>query len=135
MNIIPYSDFDGNCEEALNRYKEIFNGEVVYLQRFKDGPGMEMSEMDLERTMHAQLKIGDMVLYLSDTFPGTPLAEKSRISLNLGFTDLDEQKRVYDALCQNGTITMPLEEQFWGDVFGAVTDEFGIPWSLAASKK
>lgn len=130
MNLIPYLTFEGNCEKALKRYQEIFDGEVVYLQRFKDGPEMGISEEFLDRVMHAQLQIGEIVLYLSDNFPGTPLSADSRIGLNLALEDQAEQKRIFEALSINGKITMPLEEQFWGDTFGSLVDEFGIPWSL-----
>jgi len=135
MNLIPYLTFDGNCEQALKRYQEIFDGEIIYLQRFKDGPDMGIAEEFLNRVMHAQLQIGNIALYLSDNFPGTPLSADSRIGLNLALEDKSEQKRIFEVLSKNGKVTMPLEEQFWGDTFGSLIDEFGIPWSLNYSNQ
>ncbi|WP_206528073.1 hypothetical protein [Marinitoga sp. 38H-ov] len=37
MIIIPYLNFKGNCEEAMNFYAKVFGGEITYLMRFKDG--------------------------------------------------------------------------------------------------
>jgi len=135
MNLIPYLTFEGNCEQALKRYQEIFDGEIVYLQRFKDGPDMGIAEEFLNRVMHAQLQIGNIALYLSDNFPGTPLSADSRIGLNLALEDKSEQKRIFELLSKNGKVTMPLEKQFWGDTFGSLIDEFGIPWSLNYSNQ
>lgn len=135
MNIIPYLDFNGNCEEALHRYKEIFNGEIVYLQRFKEGPEMGIKEEHLNRIMHAQLKIDDLVLYMSDTFPESEHPAGSKISLNLSMDNLEKMKKIFDALSNKGQITMPLEKQFWGDTFGSLVDEFGIPWSMNCNEE
>ena len=130
MNIIPYMNFTGNCEEALNRYKEILKGEITYIQRYKDGPNMQVDDDYMDKILHARLKIGDLQIYFSDSFPGTPESESKRISLNLEFDNPDEIKRVFEALSRNGKIEMPLAEQFWGAIFGSLTDEFGISWSL-----
>ena len=135
MNIIPYMNFDGNCEQALKRYVEIFNGEIVYLQRYKDAPDMGISGENLELILYAQLKINDQLLYCSDIFPGTPSTKESRIYLNLTMTELDEAIRIFDALSLNGDITSAFEKQFWGDTFGSLIDEFGIPWSMNCNEE
>ena len=38
MKLFPYLGFPGNCEEALNFYKEVFNGEIVQLSRYGESP-------------------------------------------------------------------------------------------------
>ena len=43
MQLSPYLAFNGTCEEALNFYKDIFDGEIVGLMRFGDSP-MEISD-------------------------------------------------------------------------------------------
>lgn len=132
---IPYLSFAGNCEEALNRYKEVFHGEIVYLQRFKDAPDLNTSPGYEEKIMHAQLQIGDATLYLSDTFEGGTVSEGSRIALNINFDSEEEQKRVYEALQEGGVIEMELAETFWNSIYASVIDKFGIPWSLDYAKK
>ena len=127
---IPYLSFAGNCEEALKLYKDLFKGEIVYLQRFKDAPDLKISPDYEEKIMHAQLQIGDSVLYLSDTFEGGTLAKGSRVSLNINFDSAEEQRRVYDALKEGGVVEMELAETFWNSIYASVVDRFGIPWSL-----
>jgi len=35
---------------------------------------------------------------------------------------------IFPKLADGGTITMPLQETFWGSYFGMYTDRFGINW-------
>jgi PhnB protein len=132
---IPYLSFAGNCEEALNFYKEIFQGEIVYVQRFKDAPDMGGSSEYGEKIMHAQLQIQDTMLYLSDTYEGGMISQGSRIALNINFDSAEEQRRIYDALKEGGVIEMELAETFWNAIFASVIDKFGIPWSLNYAKE
>ncbi|BES65534.1 VOC family protein [Gottschalkiaceae bacterium SANA] len=131
---IPYLSFAGNCEEALNLYKDLFKGEIAYLQRFKDAPDLGTSPGYEEKIMHAQLQIGDAILYLSDTFEGGTVAEGSRVALNINFDSAEEQKRVYDVLKEGGVVEMELAETFWNSIYASVVDRFGIPWSLDYAK-
>lgn len=135
MNIIPYLDFYGNCEEALERYKSIFNGEITYIQRYSDAPNMNVPESYMDRILHARLLIGNQLFYFSDNLPGTTEIDGSRVALSIAFDSPDELKRVFHELEKNGRITMALEEQFWGALFGSLVDEFGIPWSLNCELK
>ena len=44
--------------------------------------------------------------------------------------DPEETERLFDALAENGTTQMPLQQTFWSVRFGVLTDQFGIPWTL-----
>lgn len=41
-----------------------------------------------------------------------------------------EGQKVFDALSEDGTDTMPYGDRFWDDSFGMVTDKFGISWMI-----
>lgn len=43
MKLVPYLGFSGNCEEAINFYKEVFDGEIFQLGRYGESP-METPE-------------------------------------------------------------------------------------------
>ena len=45
-------------------------------------------------------------------------------------TDPAEAERVFEALAEGGTVTMPLAPTFWAKSFGMVTDRFGAPWMV-----
>ena len=129
MDLIPYLDFYGEANEAIDFYKKVFNGEIVYIQHYSDAPDMDVKE-DMNKVLHAQFKFGDNILYIADVFSDKPKQVGSRIALTVNFDDPDEQRRVYDLLVEDGVIEMVLENQFWGSIFGSVTDKFGIPWNL-----
>jgi uncharacterized glyoxalase superfamily protein PhnB len=42
-----------------------------------------------------------------------------------------EMERLFAALSENGNVTMPLHDAFWGGRFGMLTDQFGISWMFS----
>lgn len=134
MKINAYFAFDGNCEEAMNFYKEILNGEIIFIQRYKDGP-VESSEEYKNKILHASLSFDDQVIYFSDMFEGQKVTNGNRISLNLEFGDEEKQEAFYKKLSEEGDIRMPLQDTFWGAKYGSVVDKFGIHWGLNCAKK
>jgi PhnB protein len=52
------------------------------------------------------------------------------ITLSIGFSELEEQSNVFEALKKGGEEIMPLNDTFWGARFGIVKDQFGIHWKL-----
>jgi len=41
-----------------------------------------------------------------------------------------EAERLFNALVQNATVLMPLQETFWAARFGMLVDQFGVPWMI-----
>ena len=52
----------------------------------------------------------------------------------LNCESLDETERLYGALAENGTVTIPLRDTFWGARFGMLLDQFGVSWMLNFEK-
>lgn len=87
---------------------------------------------------HAELKIGDSIIMLSDEMPGSG----SRSPQSLGgttvniFLYVNDVDSVYNQAVRAGAkAEMPVADQFWGDRYGKVTDPFGHSWSLATHKE
>jgi PhnB protein len=83
---------------------------------------------------HAELQIGDSVLMLADAFPQSTVRPPKEIGgttvgLFLYVEDVDEV--VQQAIDAGATLTMPVEDQFWGDRYGKVADPFGHEWQIA----
>ena len=79
--------------------------------------------------MHAQLESkSGFTLMASDTPPGMERTTGDNISISLSGDDEQELRGYWDKLSQGGTVTLPLEKQMWGDLFGQCTDQFGIAW-------
>ncbi len=134
MQLEPYLFFTGgNCEEALNFYKGVFNGEIEGLSRWKEMPkdagGPPVTPETQNMVMHANFKSPGVSFMASDATPGKTYGEGS-ISLSLGTGDLAEAERVFKSLAEGGSVEMPLADMFWGAKFGMLTDKYGIDWMI-----
>jgi PhnB protein len=70
-----------------------------------------------------------------DVPPGVPYAGVQGIMLALSYPTADEGRRIFAALAEGGTVTMPPGETFWAESFGMVTDRFGTPWGVNGGMK
>ena len=129
MDVITYLSFDGNCRQAMEFYRTCLGGEL-YLMPFSDPAadcpieGKEASE----RILHASLTKEARLLMASDTMPGWTLQRGNNFSVCLQCESLQEIEELFAALGENGNVTMPLQDTFWGARFGTLTDQFGIQW-------
>jgi uncharacterized glyoxalase superfamily protein PhnB len=112
-----------NAAEAIDFYARAFG--AVELFRM---PGPE------GKLMHAEVKIGDSIVMLSDEFlewgaKGAQTLGGTPVSLNLYVEDCDA---VFNRAVEAGaTVKMPLADQFWGDRYGQVVDPYGHVWAVA----
>jgi PhnB protein len=86
------------------------------------------------RIAHAEVQIGDSVVMLSDPFPQStckPPKELGGTSVGMFMYVEDVDAVVQRAVDAGATVTMPVEDQFWGDRFGKVADPFGHEWQIA----
>ncbi|MBV8811733.1 MAG: VOC family protein [Acidobacteriaceae bacterium] len=112
---------DGN--RALEFYKKAFGATVIAKM---DGPPGKIG--------HAEFKIGDSIIMLSDEMPGgtgkSPQAlGTSTVSIFLYVENVDS---VFNqAVSAGAKADMPPQDMFWGDRFGKLTDPFGHLWGVA----
>ena len=117
-----------DCKAAIEFYKNAFGAEERYRMTAPDG----------SKVVHAEISIGDSVVMLADEFPemgsNSPTSiGDTPVSVHLAVEDVDRWfSRAVDA---GATVTMPLEDMFWGDRYGRLSDPFGHSWSLATHIK
>ena len=137
MKVQAYVTFDGRCEEALDFYKKSIGAVVTGLMRWKDSQDKDMKGPPgyEEKIMNASFRIGETEL-MADDGMGEKRAEFKGMTLAIEVADDAEAKRVFTALGEGGSITMPLVKTFWTSSFGMLTDKFGVPWmvNVEASK-
>jgi PhnB protein len=83
---------------------------------------------------HAELQIGDSIVMLSDQFPQSttkPPKELGGTTTSMFLYVEDVDAVVQQAVDAGATLTMPVDNMFWGDRFGGVTDPFGHQWQIA----
>lgn len=124
-SLTPYLIVDG-AAEAMEYYKKAFGATELFRMEHEGKIG------------HAEMKIGDSPFMLSDghaemgykgpkAYGGTP------VSLMIYVDDVDT---VYpQAIAAGGTELKALQDQFYGDRSGTLTDPFGHVWTIATHKE
>ena len=135
MKADTYIQFNGNCESAMNYYKEVLDGELTVLMRFSEAPPetMQVPEGAKDLIMHSTLSFDGCIIMGSDTI-GPPLVEGNNFSVSIG-TDEVRAEKIYNSLMESGTSIMPFEAAFWGGKFGMLKDKFGIQWMVSSDHK
>ena len=107
---------------AIDFYKQAFDAREISRLPMGDKIG------------HAELEIGDTRIMLNDEFPDHGnLGPNARGGTSVGlliYTD-DVDSAFKKAIAAGGTEAMPVDNQFWGDRMGTLTDPFGHKWSIA----
>jgi PhnB protein len=123
---IPYLIVDG-ASAAIEFYKKAFG--AVERMRLPGHDG---------RIGHAEIAIGDCVIMLADEFPEMGAKSPktlggSPISMMIYVPDVDAV--VKKSVAAGATITRPIEDKFYGDRVGGLTDPFGHQWYVATHTK
>ncbi len=134
MKLTPYIHFEGNAEEALNFYKDVFNGEIVMTSRYGDSP-MPVGDDWKDKLLHARLKFGESMLYISDGPKDFKVTRGGDVQLSVDVPDENKIEEIFNKMAEGGQITMPLQDQFWGAKFGMLKDKYGIGWMFNCEKK
>ena len=133
MPLNVYLTFEDNCREVFDFYRSVFGGEYLIILTFGDGPAdMGILDSERDRIMHATISIGDSFLMGSDSASSfaPPPTVGDNFSLSYTSSSREEADEFFARLSAGGTVTMPLQETFWGSYFGSCTDKFGINWQL-----
>ena len=133
MALNTYLHFNGNCREAFEFYRSVFGGDFEILQTFADGPpGMGVSDGESNNVMHVSLPIGSSVLMGSDipSAHGSQFSAGNNFSITHASKNREETDALFAKLSDGGTVTMPLQDTFWGSYFGSCFDTYGIPWQF-----
>ncbi len=138
-----YLNFPGRTEEAFEFYRTVFGTELASpIHRMSEAPAAPdrppLSDAEKQLVMHAQLPIlGGHVLMGSDTVEsmGHRLTVGTNVSVMLEPDTRAEARRLFASLAEGGTVSMALQEMFWGDLYGALTDRFGVQWMVDCTAK
>ncbi len=133
--ITAYLNFNGNCRDAMNFYKDCFGGELS-LMPVKGSP-MEARcpTAQHDQIMHASLAGDGFMLMASDMLSGGTYQPGNNFSLTVNCHSEEQIHSLFSKLGEGGKVNMPLSEQFWGALFGTVTDSFGTRWMLNYEKQ
>jgi PhnB protein len=128
ISLEPYLFFNGNCREAMEFYKSVFGGELEISEADPAQMGdMPNADWFKGKIMHCSLK-GPVNMMASDS--PTASEKAAKIELSLGGADEAEMRQTFEKLAEGGKVKMPLEKQFWGDIYGQITDKYNVDWMM-----
>lgn len=127
-----YLHFDGNCREAMTFYGKCF-GTTAGFTPFSAGPPeiAELAKAAPDRILHSELASGPVVLMASDMPPGMAFRQGNNFAISISCESLAEMEKLFAAFSENGKVTMPMHDAFWGGRFGMLTDQFGVNWMFS----
>ncbi|HUK92350.1 MAG TPA: VOC family protein [Blastocatellia bacterium] len=122
----PYLTFRG-AAQAIDFYKTVFGASEVFRLTNPDG-----------RIGHAEIAVGDSRIMLADEAPdfgalSPQTVGGSPIKLHLYVEDAD--RTVERAVKAGATLLRPVDDQFYGDRGGLISDPFGYSWFIATHKE
>ena len=130
MQLNPYLFFNGNCETAFKFYEQHLGGKIESMMTHAGTPAEAQTPPEWrDKILHASMSVGGTILMGSDAPPGH-FQQPQGFSISLGIKDAAEADRLFQALSENGKVSMPIQKTFWATRFGMVTDQFGIPWMI-----
>ncbi|MFF8844032.1 VOC family protein [Streptomyces sp. NPDC015127] len=125
----PYISFSGEAKQAVEFYKDVFGGNLR-INTYGDF-GSEAPPGFNDKVMHSMLETDKgFTLMCADTPPGAEYKQGNNIAVSVSGENADELRGYWEKLSAGGNVTVPLEKQMWGDVFGMCTDKFGIAWMI-----
>ena len=123
-SITPYLCISG-AAQAMDFYKKAFNAVETSRMAGPDG-----------KIAHASLTIGDATIYLCDEMFNARSASTlggSPVTLHMYVPDCDATWK--QAIAAGGKEVMPLQDMFWGDRYGMLSDPFGHKWAITTQKE
>src|SRR5882762_6993267 len=117
MQLNPMLSFNGDCKAAFEFYEECFGGTRQTMMTWGESPMAEQIPAEWhERIIHASLLVGPTSLLGGDAPPNRYEAPKG-LSVTIQIDEPVAAERVFAALAEGGTVTMPIQETFWAARF------------------
>ncbi len=115
------------ASRAIEFYKKVFGA-------------IEIARMPApnNKVMHAAIRIGDSTIFVADTVTNKTAATSTETTFVPAYLHIyvDDVDATFALAVENGAkVDMPLDDMFWGDRYGKITDPFGHQWSLATHKE
>jgi PhnB protein len=132
--INPYLNFNDNCCEAMNFYKDCIGGELT-LTTVGESPMAPQMPPDMkDAILHSSLLIGDYYMIMGSDMRTKQLTDGDTVTICVNCASEDEMNRFYKNLSAGGKINEPISEMPGGAKIGNITDKFGKHWMFYYDK-
>ena len=126
---------DSGTGGRLRRVAKYLDGEDPFLMTYGEAPGAANAPAAMrEQVIHARLELGEQQSLLGCDTPPERYCAPQGFNVMAAVEEPDQAERIFEALADQGSVTMPMQETFWARRFGMCTDRFGIPWMVNCAK-
>ena len=112
----------------MNFYQECIGGKLDIKTLGESPMASEMPEA-ANKVMHASL-IGDGFELMGSDMMRDVAVVGDNIAISINLDDEKKATTIFENLSNGGSVFMPMEKAYWGDLFGVVTDKYGIEWMV-----
>lgn len=129
--VAPFLNFTGRCGEAIEFYEQVFGGQHKKVLRFGDlppNPDQPVPEAMKDHVLHGEMEIRGELFWFGDTTEEMHAGEM--ITIAVSYPTVEEVRAVFAQLLEGGEVLIPLAEQFFSPLHGAVRDRFGVGWQI-----
>lgn len=134
--ITPYLVFNGNCKEAINFYKEVFDSEEPQILPYGDYmPEGSETPQELLRTwvMHGEMVACGTKVWFADESVDLKKGDTVRLTITVGLKK--EAEKIFQSLSEEGEVLLPPTETFYSTFHAALKDKFGVHWNIVAEEQ
>jgi PhnB protein len=130
MRIATHLHFCGQCQEAFEFYRGQLGGTISSMLTYGDSPEAENVPVEFHnKIIHGTFNVSNIEIAGADVLPNQYEQPKG-FHLILQLDDESKAERIFNALSEDGKITMPLGKTFWSPCYGILVDKFGISWEI-----
>jgi len=120
--LLPSISFQGNCEEAINYYKDLFGAEVKVINYADE------SATNTRFVAYSEVVLFGATLMLADG--ADHKMEHQNFHFTINFDAEEEMRAVFEKLANDGQVIEEPTSQFWAKLNAYVIDRFGIFWNI-----
>jgi PhnB protein len=134
VHLNSYLNFNGQCAAAFQFYERCLGGKIQMMMTYGESPMAERVAPEwCDKIMHVTLAVGDGLSMGCDA-PPQRYEKPQGLFVQIEIEHAADADRLFQALSENGTVRMPLQQTFWTARFGMLIDQFGTPWMINCSQ-
>jgi len=133
--INAYLNFNGNTAEAMTYYKDCLGGDLV-IQKISESPVANQCPAAMQnQVLHSSLTKNGVLLVMGSDMTGPEgILTGNNVALSVNCSSEEEINTFFSKFAVDGKVIDELKMQFWGALFGVLTDKFGIRWMFNYDK-
>ena len=133
MLVTPVINMQGNCEEVIHYYEEVFSTKADFILRYLDADPEDwdkpLTDEQKKFVYHAEMKIGNQRFMFSDIIE-FEICNGNSLFMVITFDTKEEVQEVYNALLPGSKVLVPIHSTTYSSCSANLVDKYGVRWGL-----